>query len=141
MRSCVDSEESSNWWKHFAINFAFDCFHVEKIEELLCVISIVETESKRQKKSSKKFWDFQSISRKSINLERERCESDSRSLCEEKVVWVDVEREKSSFCRRKDRAAQILDDDFISTSFADVVLLIDHYVRVKNFRNISFRRL
>jgi small-conductance mechanosensitive channel len=39
--------------KHFAIDFAFDCFHVKKIEELLCVISFVETESERQKESSK----------------------------------------------------------------------------------------
>jgi hypothetical protein len=43
MRSCVDSEESSNWLKHFAIDFAFDCLHVEEIEDLLCVISFVET--------------------------------------------------------------------------------------------------
>jgi hypothetical protein len=54
MRSCVDSEESSNWLKHYAIDFAFDCLHVKKIEELLCVISFVEIESKRQKKSFKK---------------------------------------------------------------------------------------
>jgi hypothetical protein len=54
MRSCVDSEKSLNWLKHFAIDFAFDCFHVEKIEKLLCVISFVEIESERHKESSKK---------------------------------------------------------------------------------------
>jgi hypothetical protein len=54
MRSCVNSEENSDWLKHFAIDFAFDCLHVEKIENLLCVISFVETRSERQKESSKK---------------------------------------------------------------------------------------
>jgi hypothetical protein len=54
MRSCVDSKESSNWLRHFAIDFAFDCLHVEEIEDLLCVISFVETRSERQKESFKK---------------------------------------------------------------------------------------
>jgi hypothetical protein len=36
------------------IDFAFDCLHVKKIEELLCVISFVEIESERQKESFKK---------------------------------------------------------------------------------------
>jgi hypothetical protein len=54
VRSCVDSKKSSNWLKHFAIDFAFDCLHVKEIEELLCVISFVEIESERQKKSFKK---------------------------------------------------------------------------------------
>jgi retron-type reverse transcriptase len=54
MRSCVDSEENSNWLKHFAIDFVFDCLHVKKIEKLLCVISFVEIESKREKESFKK---------------------------------------------------------------------------------------
>ncbi len=40
--------------KHFAIDFAFDCLHVKRIEELLCVISFVEIESERQKESFKK---------------------------------------------------------------------------------------
>ncbi len=54
MRFYVDSKENSDWLKHFAIDFVFDCLYVEKIEELLCVISFVETESERQKESSEK---------------------------------------------------------------------------------------
>ncbi len=54
MKSCIDSKKSSDWLKHFAIDFVFDCLHVEEIERLLCVISFVEIESKRQKESSKK---------------------------------------------------------------------------------------
>ncbi len=47
-------KKNSDWLKHFAIDFAFDCLHVEKIENLLCVILFVETKSERQKKSFKK---------------------------------------------------------------------------------------
>jgi hypothetical protein len=147
MKSCVDSEKNSDWLKHFAIDFVFDCLHVEKIEELLCVISFVEIESKRQKKSFKKknkknvVWDLQSISKKSINFERKLCESDSKSFCEERIVWIDDEQKKNNFFRKKNRETQILDDDIILTNFANTVSLIDHYVRVKDFRNVSFRRI
>jgi hypothetical protein len=54
MKSCVNLKKSLNWLKHFAIDFAFDCLHVEEIEKLLCVILFVEIESKRQKKALKK---------------------------------------------------------------------------------------
>ncbi len=54
MKSCVDLKKNSDWLKHFAIDFAFDCLHIKKIEELLCVISFVEIESERQKENFKK---------------------------------------------------------------------------------------
>ncbi len=50
-------------------------------------------------------------------------------------------REKNSVCHEKDRIIQILDDDFISANLANVVSLIDHHVRVKDFRNVFFRRV
>jgi hypothetical protein len=56
----------------------------------------------KKEKRKNVVWDLQSISRKSINLERERCESDSKSLCEEKVVWIDVAWKRSNFHRKKD---------------------------------------
>jgi hypothetical protein len=54
MRFCVDSKKNSDWLKHFAIDFVFDCLHVKKIKKLLCVISFIEIESKRQKENFKK---------------------------------------------------------------------------------------
>jgi hypothetical protein len=80
MRSCVDSKKNLNWLKHFAIDFVFDCFHVKKIEELLCVISFVEIESERQKESSKK------KNKKRMSFEIFNQYRESRSISNESVA-------------------------------------------------------
>jgi hypothetical protein len=62
-------------FEFFAIDFVLDCFHVKKIENLQCVVSIIEESQNLQKKSFKKrkkknvFRSVQSVSKKSINLE------------------------------------------------------------------------
>jgi hypothetical protein len=70
MRFCINSEKSLNWLRFFVIDFAFDCLHVEKIKDLLCIISFVETEQKHQKESCKKKKKKRCLLKSSINIEK-----------------------------------------------------------------------
>ncbi len=105
MRFCVDSEENSDWLKHFAIDFVFDCFHVEKIERLLCVISFVEIESKRQKESSKK------KNKKRMSFEIFNQYRESRSTSNENdanlIQEVSAKKELSKSTSREEKTALV----------------------------------
>jgi hypothetical protein len=103
MRFCVDLKKSSNWLKHFAIDFAFDCLHVEKIEKLLCVISFVEIESERQKENFKKK-NKERMSFEVFNQYRE-----NRSISNESdanlTQKISAKRESSKSTSREEKAA------------------------------------
>ncbi len=124
-------------FESFAIDFVLNCFHVKEIENLQCVVSIIEESQNLQKESFRKkknvFRSVQSISRKSINFEWKWYESDSKSSWKKKNVEINISRKKSSVYHEEDRTTQILDDNFIVTNVADVVSLIDHHVRFWDF--------
>ncbi len=63
------------------------------------------------------------------------------NLKKKRTVEIVIASKRNKFDREKARADQIFDDDCIVTNFANVTSLIDHYVRVRNLRNASFRRL
>jgi hypothetical protein len=104
MKSCVDSKENSNWLKHFAIDFVFDCLHVEKIEELLCVISFVEIESERQKESFKKRTKKECRLKSSINIEK----IDQSRTKAMRIWFKKLLRRKNCLNRRRTKKKQFL---------------------------------
>jgi hypothetical protein len=104
MRFYVDSKKNSDWLKHFAIDFIFDCLHVEKIKELLCVISFVEIESKRQKESSNKKTKKECRLRFLINIEK----VDQFRTKAMRVWFKKSLRKESCLNRRRTRKKQLL---------------------------------
>ncbi len=63
------------------------------------------------------------------------------NLKKKRIVEIVIASKRNKFDRSEIRTDQIFDDDCIVTNFANIISLIDRYVRVKNFRNISFQRL
>jgi hypothetical protein len=115
------------------------CFEFFMIDVLFNYRQHCQEKNSKEKKYV--FWNLQLISTKSINSRRKRYRTDSKSSCEKRIIEIDISRRKNSVCHEKSRTIQTFNDDFISTSFANAVSLINYYARVKNFWNVSFRRL
>jgi hypothetical protein len=155
--SCIETIEiekkekerkNSFCFEFFAIDFALNCFRINEIENLWSVVAII-----------KKIWKYQKIVFKkkkkermifgTFNQYRENRsisnESDIKlthdNLKKKRIVEIVIASKRNKFDRSEIRTDQIFDDDCIVTNFANIISLIDHYVRVKNFRNISFQRL
>ncbi len=110
-KSCVEiieiekkKEEKRNrfCFESFAIDFVLNCFHVREIENLQCVVSIIEESQNLQKKSSKKkkrkrmFFEAFNQYRKSRSISNESDANLTQKVLEKREMSKSTFREKEA---------------------------------------------
>ncbi len=106
-KSCVEIVEIEKekkekrkrfYFEFFAIDFVLNCFHVRKIENLQCVVSIIKKSQNLQKKRKEKKMFFEAFNqyRKSRSTSNENDASLTQKVFEEKEVSKSTFREKKA---------------------------------------------
>jgi hypothetical protein len=128
-------------FEFFEIDFALNCVHVNEIENLRNVVSVIEKIRKyqkisfKEKRKKKMFFETFNQYRENRSISNEN----DINLAKKKLSKSSSHQKKNNICFEWTRADQIFDDDDVFTSFADVASLINHHVLVWDFWNVSFR--
>ncbi len=112
------------------INSLFDCRQ-----------NLQEEISKEKKKKRMSFEAFNQYREIRLISNESDASLTQKASAKREIIENDIFRKRDSVCHEEDCAILILRDDVVSTSVANVTLLIDHYARVKDFRSVSFRRI